>query len=1241
MKLLRIQGKNLASIAGEFDIDFTTEPLRSAGVFTICGPTGSGKSTILDAICLALYNTTPRMTGVEGAKVTDIGKEQVQQGDRRQILRRGTTEAYAVVEFIAIDGKSYRSVWRVWRANNKVNGKLQPAELKVYDLSTESPLTNGISEAENKLIQLTGLNYNQFTRTVLLAQNDFARFLKARKDEKAEVLEKLTGTEIYSIISNTVYNRTTALRTDCKLLNERMGNIRLLNDTELKELRNRQNQLQQVEKELQQKQKDTQHKIKWYEQLAVLDISLKEAMTSFEIIRQAKQDAQPQAEWLQQIDSVEASRTLWHEKTECAASVRTQAEHLREYSVRLSELTAETRKTGEKEKYFQDSVDKLTQTYASYKPLLQKARHLDIDIIHARTALKESLNTLEIARTLLQEQEKIRQERKEQILLLDRQTEQLHCWFTKNKQHEQMCLNINMIDDFLTSACSIHQEIINTEQKFSALQQQEKEEEQRYILQKNNLNSFTAQCSEITARQREIQEKLAQIRITEVRKQKNRLQNRKELFAGAMLSLEVLRQKQKEIEKNEARLSGLQTRLSDLGIRLQENTSQLKTTEIQRDTLRKSLENATLAASASVGELRIRLADGQPCPVCGSLHHPYMEEKIITHSTLGSLQRETETSENEFNRLHSEHVRLQTELTHLTETAANLNDDLKQVRENCEEMRMRWRDQSSELQIPYDIQEEELKKISSEVSDALQQLSMQENEWEAQNTDLQNTVRQLEQFRAETEKIQTELQQTQSRSLQIRTGLSQYSGILENLRKQQAEVLSKSDRQISIENWRERWLKDHDSFSQELRAAANKWQSKVQQLENCEKQKVQLHTEQAENEKNLLQYRKSITGLNEIHQARSVELNRLQQERSLLLEGKSAEEFEQLQLQSIEENSRLLEAVRKEKEIQNAGLQTLKGQYTQQQIIVSQLDTQLQQSSFRLEEWLKNYNTTAPALLTETSLSTLLSVPQSGIQSERSRQAQLRDRLTAAQATLAEREKQLELHKQLPDRPDLQTESSLYLQSLLEDYKMQSEEIDRQKTAIAAELFTQEENRKQAKGLRQEAEEKADILNKWSKLDDLIGSQSGYKFKEIAQGYTLDILLSYANKQLKELTPRYQLQRVPDELALQIIDHDLCDEVRSVFSLSGGESFLVSLALALGLSSFSARNHYEENLFIDEGFGTLDAETLQIVMEALERLRSQGRQVGIISHVHELAERIPVRINLVKTGNGKSKVVIE
>ena len=159
------------------------------------------------------------------------------------------------------------------------------------------------------------------------------------------------------------------------------------------------------------------------------------------------------------------------------------------------------------------------------------------------------------------------------------------------------------------------------------------------------------------------------------------------------------------------------------------------------------------------------------------------------------------------------------------------------------------------------------------------------------------------------------------------------------------------------------------------------------------------------------------------------------------------------------------------------------------------------------------------------------------------------------------------------------------------------------------------------------------MSERWAKLNELAGTADGAKFRRIAQGYTLDVLLSYANVQLRQLSRRYRLERVPDTLALQVIDQDMCDEIRTVHSLSGGESFLVSLALALGLSSLSSK---VESLFIDEGFGSLDAETLRVAMDALESLRTQGRKIGVISHVQEMTERIPVQIRVNRAGNGRS-----
>ncbi|MBK8327831.1 MAG: hypothetical protein IPL02_12900 [Moraxellaceae bacterium] len=173
-----------------------------------------------------------------------------------------------------------------------------------------------------------------------------------------------------------------------------------------------------------------------------------------------------------------------------------------------------------------------------------------------------------------------------------------------------------------------------------------------------------------------------------------------------------------------------------------------------------------------------------------------------------------------------------------------------------------------------------------------------------------------------------------------------------------------------------------------------------------------------------------------------------------------------------------------------------------------------------------------------------------------------------------------------------------------------------------------------------ELQKQQQLSELWAQLNDVIGSSDGKKFRNAAQQMTLDVLLSYTNAHLKDLAKRYRLERVKDSLTLQVIDSDMGDEVRSVHSLSGGESFLVSLALALGLASLSSQRVQVESLFIDEGFGSLDADTLRVAMDALDILQGQGRKVGVISHVAEMTERIPTQIQVIKGAGGHSKVKI-
>jgi exonuclease SbcC len=235
MKILTIRGKNLASLEKEFEIRFNADPLKSAGIFAITGSTGSGKSTLLDALCLALFDASPRTShALENISIHDVGDKTINQRDCRNIFRRGATEGYAEVEFVSLGGQVFRSRWSVKRSRNKADGHLQNSEIRLYNM-TEGIEAQGLkTELLNKISELIGLSFEQFTRSVLLAQGDFATFLKARQAEKAELLEKLTGTDIYSRISMVIYEKTKNAEAELNIVNERIKGIELLSGEQVK-----------------------------------------------------------------------------------------------------------------------------------------------------------------------------------------------------------------------------------------------------------------------------------------------------------------------------------------------------------------------------------------------------------------------------------------------------------------------------------------------------------------------------------------------------------------------------------------------------------------------------------------------------------------------------------------------------------------------------------------------------------------------------------------------------------------------------------------------------------------------------------------------------------------------------------------------------------------------------------------------------------------------------------------------
>ena len=941
MKILAIRGRNLASLEGDFEIDFTVEPLLSAGIFAISGPTGAGKSTLLDTMCLALFARTPRTDQAKenNVKLQDVSNEQLSQSDPRFLLRRGTSSGFAEVDFMALNGHRYRTRWSVARARDKENGRLQNPRLALYNLDKEEEEQGTRSDLQARIIDLIGLTFEQFTRSVLLAQNDFSTFLKAEQGEKASLLEKLTGTELYSAISRQIFERNARAKEAFDLIQTRIQGIELLTDEEENDLRTR---LAGTEKELQRVEKAKA------EQQA-----LQEAVRSIEqqiTIRQRQQK--------------EAADKLVH-----ATELLTVARH-----------------------EYEKGVEEQQQSETRFKSLQQEilqARKLDIQLDTAIRDLSHSEQQLK--NVMLRKEEA---EKKYQAAVLRRrqgaeEIARLTAWRERYKKKERIAEQLSALLLHLDAASATRsgmeaavRSIETLRQEMAALNKQLSD------LQQTSANKQQA-LMRAEADYRNLEEELKAVDAPALDKQ-----------------IEKLRQEREQL----------------------------------------LIEQARLEASGNIKDLRGRLQDGQPCPVCGSTHHPFANQVPVAPVSALTLQLQDLSNKKETYVAHTRH------LTRLQQQLLQLHKELADSEAACKEMAGK------------------------------QQLAASRQEREEAIVKEQSTLL------------------TQS--------------------------LSAADLLFGNSEWQKAWLQNPETFRKTLTDFARQWHENTEKLHQLERQESAQKAECESLASFLPSLEKQAEESGQLHEKNRAAFSSLQAERKKLLNGRSADSVEQEYIRRMEE----------------------------------------------LKERLKKLSATQ--------------TEQSGIADQtRGIADQIAKDLTEASADLLRRKAALD--KWTADYLD--SSGGEPLEVILSRFTQE-------KTELAFRLRTQTENKAKVSGLQEELNVRRSESERWAKLNELAGSADGAKFRRIAQGYTLDILLNYANVQLRELTRRYRLERVPETLALQVIDRDMCDEVRTVHSLSGGESFLVSLALALGLSSLSSNRMRVESLFIDEGFGSLDAETLRVAM---------------------------------------------
>lgn len=960
MKIDCIRTKNLASLEGELEIDFTSEPLKSAGIFAIAGPTGSGKSTLLDALCLALYDKAPRFAvSADGVTLKDGADKTISQSDVRNILRRGSGEGYAEVEFIAVNGNRYRSRWSVRRARGKVDGSLQTQTMQVWNLTTGDELQGGKTELLAQLRVCTGLSYEQFTRTVLLAQNDFATFLKSKSSEKAELLEKLTGTEIYSRISQEIYNRSKEAESEMLKMRQSIEAVELLNQDALTEL--------------------AQHETSMKKQLADGEKLQKQMEVQVNIVNEYKAKS----------NELTKLNELYGKAHE---------------SLKLSLQAFENK---------QNELNDFTRKKEAMQPIVLKARELDTLILAKQETLKSVVGNLQVV-----ENEETNA-RKSLDVTQKQYTDNCHFTEALFKSHG-LTYDLSQLNEATIQAI-IHQ--------FSG-----------------PVNSIETECKQLL-------DELSRYDTKQLGEESQQAISRNEALKTG---LNAMRDKS-VIETNIDRISGNLLKIKEEQRITIEHLRQMKVI----------YDNAQLSVGKSVESLRQELKADMECPVCGSKQHPYADKTAQIESLYKEIKNQYETLESKYNDNDKAIIKCESELQHLNKQKADL--------------------------------------------DKLLSLYTDEQRNEAWFTNQQ---------------------------VEIEALLVVLKAKVEKYRELNAAYQSKNG---ALLNAQKEFNKIKDSLSS-LQQAGERLKSAEILFEGAHKRALTLKDEADKMKR---------------------EYDELQAARQPLLKGMKTDEAIQLVETREKELHKGVEDKRKEKDLAQAELAKTEG-------AIQQVKQDL--------------------------------------------------------ALLLPRYEAIESHEGLAEA--------------LAACIAQNDRYRNELSAVIAKLSLNEENKKRRASREEEFKLIENNANKWGKLNELLGSADGKKFKLIAQNYTLNLLLRHANKHLSYLSHRYRLRQIPDSLGLQVIDGDMCDEVRTVFSLSGGESFLISLGLALGLSSLSSNSLKVESLFIDEGFGSLDADTLRVAMEALEMLQMQGRKIGVISHVQEMSERILVKVQLQKQNNGRSKMSI-
>ena len=1140
MKILKLRLKNLNSLKGEWSIDFGAAPFADNSLFAITGPTGAGKSTLLDAICLALYHQTPRLAGISAGS--------------NDLMTRHTADCLAEVEF-EVKGSRYRAFWSQRRARDKTDGALQAPKVELARVADGQILSSHSGDKLKQIAQITGLDFARFTRSMLLAQGGFAAFLQASANERAELLEELTGTDIYGQISQAVFERARDARQALERNQAQADGVQLLPPEARAALQASSLQLRQELDSTQTSGAAAQAQLQWLRQCTAAHQALAETAQAEQQARQAQADAQAELQHLEQDAPAQRLLPLHQQwKSSRAAHEKTLASlHDLQHSLLIQQaLQADLHR----------HAAQLARTDATAAQQQLQALQTDIAAQHsyqqqhaAHGRLGEQLGSW---RAQLQQCQQARQHLAEQQRHAEQQAAQVA------QLHSDIAAQQKQLQ-----ASTQTQHAANTALQTAQAAQQA-------LLTRHDCESLAAlrtrwQAAQAEATRAEQAQTLAATR----REQARQLQ---QLAAAMAAGTAAITEQQNALETLRQRYGAQRSVVMD-----------------KRQLLEQERRIQSLEAH------RHALQAGQACPLCGALEHPAIAayQALDVSATEAALQ----TAEAALEQLRSQGESDKAALAAAQQRQSGLQDQHQQLHAASERSARQWQALQLPAESAWDWQQpeqlaaalEQTQTQKAALQTALQQAESGEHlvqdatAAQYQATQAQQTAtHQQERLQQSLHAAQQRLQLTQREEQQQATVLAELVAQLQSALAGCGHALPEPAATAS-------WL---EARQQEWQ----RWQTSVQRLQ-------QLAPQLALQQQACIQAEQTATQW---------------QQRSAAFPPGTAPSPTPLPTTLADCAQHITEQAQQLAQLQGQIAQTQSSAATEQDA-TAQAHTAwrqaLEASPFADEQAFQQ------ACLPEAERQRLQQLQQT-----------LASSLQSAAALLAQARAQ---HAQLQAQA-LTDQTPDAVQARLHTLECQRTRLTEQLGAARARLDDDAQRRAgQQELLRQIAEQQRDS-ELWQRLDGLIGSARGDKFRKFAQGLTLDHLLHLANRHLTRLHGRYLLRRKPTgELELDIVDGWQAEVARDTRTLSGGEAFLVSLALALALSDLVSNKTSIDSLFLDEGFGTLDGETLETALAALDALNASGKMIGIISHVEALKERIPVQIRVEKgAGVGHSRLVL-